>query len=293
MRVKRIRNFGIDPPAKGAFTIDTPHDIPKLHTLMLASAKRGGGKSVAIANYVKRLRDLGLMDRVKLVSPTYYSNKSIWDICGIEEADVMEPAVDTVKQLISFVDAERAEWDMFQADKALQKKLYRDLQHRSIMQIPEYELLQYAERGLLQTRTPLRWKYAKEVPPRLMVIIDDCMGTDLMKPRAGLTNLCIKHRHVGMGLGISIVMLVQSYCAVGGVPRPIRENTTHLLLFKCKDKNQIEKIHQEIGADVDLETFDQMFEYATAEPYGFLFVDFAPKSPEQQFRKRFDEYLLT
>ena len=86
-------------------------------------------------------------------------------------------------------------------------------------------------------------------------------------------------------------MLVQSYCAIGGVPRPIRENTTLLLLFKCKDENQRKKIHEEIGADVDLEKFDAMFNYATEEPFNFLTVDFNPKEKEKQFRKNFDEYL--
>ena len=44
-------------PAKSAFTIETACDFPKLHTLCIASGKRGGGKSVAIANFIKRCKD--------------------------------------------------------------------------------------------------------------------------------------------------------------------------------------------------------------------------------------------
>ena len=117
------------------------------------------------------------------------------------------------------------------------------------------------------------------------------MGTDLFKPRAKLINFCIKHRHIADGLGISVAMLVQSYCAIGGVPRPIRENTTLLLLFKCKDENQRKKIHEEIGSDVDLDKFDAMYTYATEEPFSFLTVDFNPKSPDKQYRKQFDTFL--
>ena len=86
-------------------------------------------------------------------------------------------------------------------------------------------------------------------------------------------------------------MLVQTYCAVGGLPRPIRENCTLLCLFKLKDANQLKKIHEEIGSDVDLDKFDQMFAYATSKPYGFLCIDFNPKSPDQAFRANFNEYL--
>ena len=57
VRTKRIKGFDIKPPAKSAFTIDTPVDMPKLHTLMLPSGKCGGGKSVAIANFVRKLRE--------------------------------------------------------------------------------------------------------------------------------------------------------------------------------------------------------------------------------------------
>ena len=90
---------------------------------------------------------------------------------------------------------------------------------------------------------PPSWKYKNEVPPRLGVIIDDCLGTPLLsKPSAGLVNLCIKHRHVGKGLGISIFMLVQSYCAQGGINRAIRKNCTMLLLFKLNQDAQIRDI---------------------------------------------------
>ena len=50
----KIRNFGITPPEKGAFTIETPPDIPKMHCMMMVSGKRGGGKSVSVANFVKK-----------------------------------------------------------------------------------------------------------------------------------------------------------------------------------------------------------------------------------------------
>ena len=86
-------------------------------------------------------------------------------------------------------------------------------------------------------------------------------------------------------------MLVQTYCAIGGLPRPIRENCTLLCLFKLKDQNQHKKIHEEIGSDVDLDRFDKFFEYATSKPYGFLAIDFNPKKPEQTFRCCFNEYL--
>ena len=58
-----------------------------------------------------------------------------------------------------------------------------------------------------------------------------------------------------------------------------------------KDQNQLKKIHEEIGSDVDLEQFDKFFTYATSKPFGFLTVDFNAKAPDQTFRCCFNEYL--
>lgn len=284
-----IKNFKIKPPDKGAFTIETPEDIPKMHCMMMVSGKRGGGKSVATANFVRKLKDLALVDRCLLITPTYNSNKQIWDIADIADEDVYEPEINVLQDIIKLVEAEKTEWDLFLLQKEQYKQFKREIRKKPITEIDEELLLEYQEMGFFEGAP--EWKYAKEVPPRLFLVIDDCMGTDLMKPRGRLINFCIKHRHIADGLGISVAMLVQSYCALGGVPRPIRENTTLLLLFKCKDENQRKKIHEEIGADVDLEKFDEMYTYATEEPFSFLLVDFNPKKPEKQFRKQFDEYL--
>ena len=41
---KKLNKFKTSLPKKGAFTIETEPDFPKLHTLCIASGKRGGGK---------------------------------------------------------------------------------------------------------------------------------------------------------------------------------------------------------------------------------------------------------
>ena len=59
MRVKKINKVATELPKKSAFMIDTEPDFIKLHTLCIASGKRGGGKSVAIANLVKKAKEKG------------------------------------------------------------------------------------------------------------------------------------------------------------------------------------------------------------------------------------------
>jgi hypothetical protein len=292
IKVKKIKNFEPIVPKKSAFTIETPDDIPKLHTLMVLSGKRGGGKGVAITTYVKKLKDLGLIDRVILISPTYWSNKTVFEPLEInEETDILEPTKDAVKKMIELVEEDKEDYENYLKKKKLYQKYKKYMSSDTpLWSIDPEIMMEFLELGFFEG--PPEWKYPDDThPPRIFVIIDDAMGTELFNTKSGLVNLCIKHRHIASGLGVSIALLVQSYCAVGGIPRPIRENCILLALFKCKDENQIEKIHQEIGADIDLEKFDKLFKYATDKPYGFLVIDFSPKSPEKTFRSGWNEYI--
>jgi len=288
---KKINKFPTRLPKKGAFTIETEPDFPKLHTLCIASGKRGGGKSVAIANFIKTCKDKGYYDRVWLVTPTYWSNKAIWDIAEIDDIDIHEPSVSVLKEIIALVEAERAEWDHFLIQKELFKKFRRDIKSRPITRIDPERLLEYQDFNFFEG--PPEWKYKNEVPPRLGLIIDDCLGTPLLsKPSAGLVNLCIKNRHLGRGLGLSIFMLVQSYCAQGGINRAIRENTTLLLLFRLNQEAQIKKIYEESDLELNEDEFLNLCRECHSTPYNFLLMDFAPKEPEKKFRSGFDTFLF-
>lgn len=287
MKELKLNKFKTDVPEKSAFEIPTDYDFPKLHTLCIASGKRGGGKSVAIANFIKTCKSKGYYDKVFLITPTYDSNKSIWGIASINEEDVFEPSVNVLKKIISIVEAEREEWDNFLFEKEEYEKFSRDISSQEF--IPDDTLMRYSELGFLDDRKRPTWKYSQEVPPRLGVIIDDCLGTDLLaKPSAGLVNLCIKHRHIGKGLGISIFMLVQSYCAQGGLNRAIRENTTMLLLFKINQEAQIKKLYEESDLDMTEEQFIQMCKEVHSKEFNFLMMDFNPKENSMKFRSGWD-----
>ena len=286
----KISNFKIKPPEKTAFSIKTPPDVPKLHTLMIFNAKRGGGKSVAVTNFVKKLLDNDLIDRVVILTPTWNSNKPIYAPLNIDdELDVLEPSKSSIKDIISLVEDEKTEFDEYMKQKKLYLQFQKDMEGRTpINEIPADTMVLYHDHHFFNKKP--EWKYKNEVPTRLFLIIDDMLGTPLMMPSSGLVNLVIKHRHVADGTGLSIAMLTQSYACNQGLNRAIRENCCQLALFRNTDEAQRKKIISEMG-DVDEDKFMRMFNYATEEPFGFLFIDFNAKTPQQQFRKNFDEYL--
>jgi hypothetical protein len=288
---KSKSNFQLRLPKKSAFAIDTPDDIPRLHQLMIVSAKRGGGKLIQTVQFISELLDREIIDRVIIITPTYYSNKEGLEPLHInEETDVLEPTKENLAKVIDYIDQERKDYDDF-IEKEKKYKQFNKLMVSRIMVnlIPPDQLIEYDQLGFFQERP--KWKYKHIRPPRVFLIVDDSIGTELMNPKSGLLNLCIKHRHIGKGLGISIALLTQSYSCRDGLPRPIRENCTMLLLGKCKDENQIEKIHQEIGADINLDKFDMLYKYATDKPFGFLIIDFHPKDPIKMFRAGWNEFI--
>ena len=211
-----------------------------------------------------------------------------------DEEDVLEPDVKVLDKVKGILNKERGDWETFQE----RKKIYTDFlkeRHKPIDKLNPYKLVNWLEHGLLEEQ-PIKpeWKYKKEVMPRVAVLIDDCMGTDLMTKRnAGLTKFIIAHRHWAKGMGCSVYMLVQSYCSHDGVARPIRENTCLLMLWKVKDEKQKRKIIEEAGLDIPEEEFNEILEYATDKKYGFLTIDFNPRCSMKQFRSGFNEYLTT
>lgn len=292
MKSKKIGKFHTKLPEKAAFTIETEPDYPKLHCLCIASGKRGSGKSCAVVNYIKQCQEKKYFDRVFLITPTYHSNKTIWDIATIEEEDIIEPSVTCIKDIIGIVEAEREEWDLFLQRKEAYKKFKKDIKNKPINRIDEETLLEYQDLGFFEQEP--EWKYGKdrEHPPRLALIIDDCLSTPVMaKPSCGLTNMIIKHRHLGKGLGLSVFMLVQSYKCQGGLSRVIRENCTMLMLFKINQEAQIKAIYEEADCNMEEEEFIRMCEEVHSVPHNFLLMDFSAKDPSRKYRSGWDTYI--
>lgn len=290
MKVKSANIVKTKLPSKSAFQIETDKDFIKLHTLMVINGKRGGGKSVALCNFLRECKSKHYYDRIFVITPTYNSNKTIWDIADIPAEDAYEPNVNVIHDIVKLCESEKKEWDEYLQKKELYKQFRKDA-NKPVQRIDEENLIQYYNYNFYDE--PPKWKYRVDQPPRLGIVLDDCLNSDVMSRRtAGLTNLCIRHRHICDGLGVSIFMLVQSYCAQGGLSRVIRENCTHLLLFKIHQEAQIKKIIEEADLEVSNEEFMEMLNKAHEEDYQFLMLDFAAKCPTKKYRIGFNQYII-
>lgn len=298
MKKQTVKGLGIKVPDTKAFTINTAENLPKLHGVIIACGKRGSGKGVAVMNLLRQYQETGCLDRLFIVTPTYYSNKHIFDLVKYDEEDVYhEPTKANLELIMAEVEKEAEDYEDYIEKLKLYKKYQRyiatgrgTLNDNDIFDLYDTEN---------QTIEPPKHKYNGKKPV-LFVFFDDCQGSEIFGVKSKLANYVISHRHRGAfkkshgALGVSMVFAVQSYkSAGGGLPRALRGQATQMILFRTKDENELKDIAEECSGEVAEETFRQVYKEAVDEPHSFLFVDFHPKEHfPSMFRKRFDQFLV-
>jgi hypothetical protein len=168
--------------------------------------------------------------------------------------------------IVEDIKAEKKEYDKF----LLYKKYYE-----KFMRTPEKKLNKLYDTEpeifhLLEEYDYQNPKDIKHEPPKInIIILDDLLGSSAYtkKTQSVLTNMMIKNRH----MGISFALLVQS---IKAVPKNIRINCSVFQLATFKNKKIIlDDIYDEVSNVIDINSFEKLYDYATAKPYGSLIID--------------------
>ena len=124
--------------------------------------------------------------------------------------------------------------------------------------------------------------YNKKRKRKILIIFDDMIFHVMSDRRAQqiLKDLFITHRK----LNISLCFLIQSYFSV---PKDVRLNCTHFILFKLNYKRELQSIAINHSADIDYKDFIEIYRDCTKEPFNFLTID----TKDNKFIKNFDETL--
>lgn len=303
MQVVKLKKYQIRVPKNNsAFRIDTPDSEIRLHQMLCCVNKRGGAKTTTIVSKLKDFAEAGVADRIFLVSPTIQSNMPLFSMLMKKHGDAKYPAMreedmyskttrESLAEIVEKIEEEGDAWKKYEEDV----KKYARLQKMIAKgKTPLMEMNSFWQMsGINDDFAPPESRYGHK--PTLHLLLDDTQGTDVMSvsKNSCFLNLCLRHRHVGKSLGVSIYILLQTYIGQGAsCPRIIRENCTTLMIGKTKDRNTIEKIISEICSDIDEADFRKAYEYAISFPFSFLTVDFHPKHPSARFRRNFEELIV-
>jgi len=267
--------------------------------LMYVSAVRNSGKSFSVSKLVSQAQKENTFDKIYMITPTFLSNKSYFGKL-IDEDDVYQPTKDSIQQVIERVENDRDEYQEFKRKKKLYLEFVTIL--RSKRELTDVEIFKFEELGFLDEHMskPV-WKYKFERPPTSILIMDDILSSQAILQSSGLTKVATLNRHVGAldepeqnrsACGLAVIIISQTYSMPQGVSRTLRENLTHLLIFKNKQEKQMGKIREELGGSVDENKFQIAYNHATKEKYGNLLIDFNPKCPTMCFRKNLNELII-
>jgi hypothetical protein len=291
---KKIKGMEIIPPSNESGQHTSDPELPKLHQVCIAVGKRASGKTTAVVNLIEKLN----FDYVIAVSPTLNSNKEIMSRLKVEH--IFEDTDDTaiVDNIKNIVSQEAEDLEKYQEDILKYNKLLKDIKAGKYMGNDELLLQFFNDEENMFLKPTHRWNGRK---PRIAVLIDDAMGSLLYSKPRKLNGLATYSRHLGQlkeggAIGVSLFFLIQSFKAqTGGLSKVIRNQATSLILFKTKDRGELEDVAESVAGEIDDETFYKVYEEAIGEGnnYEFLFIDFHKKpNHKSMFRKKFDEYII-
>ena len=255
----------------------TPPDLFKLHTLCAFVGHRGSGKTHAMVNLTKRYLEEGSFNRIFVISPTYDSNP-VFHVLDVDKKDVYidhNNAIQAVDEILAKTKKDSDEYDKYEE----YMNAFRRWNRGKKISSDEYTMLENNN-----------FEKPPVIPrPSPLLIIDDMSHSDIYSSsrQNPFINLCLRHRHINLGKGISIFMATQTF---KGVPLALRQNMQQYFIWPTHDSNQLEAIYHEVANLVDEDSFNQLYTTATEQPHSFLTID-TNAPPAKQFRRNFDTFL--
>ena len=110
--------------------------------------------------------------------------------------------------------------------------------------------------------------YNKKRERKVLIVFDDMISHVMSNKKAQqiLKELFIRCRK----LNVSLCFLTQSYFSV---PKDVRLNCTHYVIFKLNNKRELQNIAISHSADIDYKDFVKIYRNCPKEPYSFLTID--------------------
>jgi len=300
---KKISKYGKDTePAQGVSNAyPTPKDAISQPCLCGIYGLRASGKSHTCSKIVAQAQKDKTFDRIYIITPTFLSNVAYFGKY-INEEDVYEPTRDSIDKVIECVEQDCFEYEQF----LVMLKDYNDFIKKVKSKKDTFtddEIFRYMEYGWLNDDYNMerpRWKYAIERVPTSLLILDDVLGSPVIYSK-GFTQVGTLNRHIAplsepigdrSAGGLAVIFNSQTYSMAQGISRCLRENMTHMLVFKNRQQKQLDKMIDELAGSVDEEKFRKAYNYAIQDKHDSLLVTFKPKCVTKTFIRNLNEAIV-
>jgi len=268
------------------------HLTPLYNNSLFVGAKNSG-KTYGLVKFLKNYEEFPiynsegekLIQKIVLFSPTahsslnpiYHSLKHLdWD-----KDVVLDYSDDKLQVRLDEIEELKFEIEKYKA----YKKAYQRFLKNKVSKLTEEELILLYDNDFIE---PEDMKPEYENMPVFWFVLDDLVGDNkaFKKGNCALSNLCIKHRH----LGINLIFTSQYLRAI---PPVIRRNIDIYVLYKFANKQSvIEQIYPEVSSLCTEEQFEEMYSKATEEEHSALVIDNHPKTPKnERFKVNFDKII--
>jgi len=125
-------------------------------------------------------------------------------------------------------------------------------------------------------------KYGKKYANNVLMILDDCLGNDIVKSRI-FKQLNVKLRHYK----ISIIFVSQ---ALFEIPKTVRLNNSCIFLFETNNTKEIQNYYFENNGSLSFNDWIELYKHATEEPYSFFQINYM-NDKKHRFLKNMEEFI--
>jgi hypothetical protein len=152
------------------------------------------------------------------------------------------------------------------------------------------------ERQMVMVKKLKKYGQTKHLADRMLLVFDDLVGSGLFSNARGniFKGFNTRHRHYSC----SMLMVSQAVSFIPNlqykeIPKTVRTNYTCLVFFEICNEKELEVIHDEYPMGcINKDKWLQMYNYATKDPYCFMYYNMQPKDRKKRIMKNFDEYIF-
>ena len=119
---------------------------------------------------------------------------------------------------------------------------------------------------IIKEQTMVIDTYGKKRTPHTLIVLDDIADNTQFANSRALQKLAYRGRH----MKISLIISVQKWSAI---PRGVRINSTHIVLFRPSSWSEVDFIAEELADKENRKQLKQVMKDIFREPYQFIYID--------------------